>query len=137
LSSRLYVGDATQKMEYSEKVDQERNLCTVIVTGVVLRPKDSMVLQHIAKQYRINQGIGRFLFDMRGAIIQGKMMDAFNAAAQATTKLNMTSFEYQVALVYQGDMSDHKFMEDVLVNMGYNLRVFDDIDQAKSWLLKE
>lgn len=40
----------------------------------------------------------------------------------------------KIALVYSGDLTDHGFMENVAVNRGYRLKVFDQIDKAIEWL---
>jgi len=45
--------------------------------------------------------------------------------------------DFKIALVYSGDMEDHKFMETVVVNRGYNLSVFPEIDEAILWLTME
>jgi len=42
--------------------------------------------------------------------------------------------DFSIALVYSGNMADHEFMENVVVNRGYNLRVFEDIEETISWL---
>ena len=42
--------------------------------------------------------------------------------------------DYLIALVYSEILEDHKFMEDVLVNRGYQVRIFDDINKAFKWL---
>ena len=41
----------------------------------------------------------------------------------------------KIALLFAGDMEDHKFMENVAYNRGYQVRVFDNRDQAMAWLI--
>ena len=37
-------------------------------------------------------------------------------------------------MLYADHLADHKFLEDVAVNRGYLLRVFDQMDKALEWL---
>ena len=42
--------------------------------------------------------------------------------------------QQRIALLYADHLADHKFLEDVAVNRGYLLRVFDQMDKALEWL---
>ena len=35
-----------------------------------------------------------------------------------------------------GDLGEHRFMENVAVNRGYSLKVFNEIDAAHDWLIQ-
>ena len=43
----------------------------------------------------------------------------------------------QIALVYARDLDEHKFLENVAVNRGYNVQVFDQIEKAIGWLISK
>ncbi|PHS06471.1 MAG: hypothetical protein COA78_14255 [Blastopirellula sp.] len=120
-------------MDYTAEIDREKNLYTICVTGDYERPKDAIALQKATNELREKHEINRFLIDYREARITGGTMDAYDSAMAANQ--TMIPFKFKLAFVYRGDMSVPKFMEDVVVNMGYQLRVFDDIDLAKKWLL--
>lgn len=120
-------------MEYTVAYDPAQGICTVRVTGRVQRPRDSMMLQQLARDIDENEGYQQYLFDMRQAQIIGGTVDAYQAGTVPVDR-DRRQGRHQVALVYRGDLADHKFMETVAVNRGYVLRVFDDYDEAVAWL---
>lgn len=120
-------------MKYTSKYDETSGICSVRVTGKHKRPKDSLTLQQFAWDFGGERNCQRFLFDMTQAEIIGGTMDTFEAGTIPTDPDHM-QVKKKIALAYSGDMTDHKFMENVAVNRGYNLRVFDQIDKALEWL---
>ena len=120
-------------MEYTTEFDEASGICIVRVTGVHRRPDDSIVLQQFAREFGKDRGCFRFLFDMTQAEIIGGFMDTFDTATVPTDP-DRKQTEQRIALVYSGDLSDHKFMEVVALSRGYRLRVFDQIDRAIEWL---
>ncbi len=70
---------------------------------------------------------------MREATIVGGTVDTFETGT-VPADTNHRQGAQTIALVYSGDLSAHKFMETVAVNRGYNVRVFDDADEAREWL---
>jgi hypothetical protein len=44
--------------------------------------------------------------------------------------------DYKAAVVYSEVTEDERFLESVGVNRGILIKVFDDIDEAISWLSK-
>ena len=120
-------------MEYTFEHDKDEDVCVVRVSGQHRRPEDSIVLQRFARDFGAENKCFRFLFDMREATISGSTVDIYQAGVQPDVD-RFPREKYRIALVYSGDTADHKFMEDVVVNRGYILRVFDDYDQARLWL---
>lgn len=121
-------------MEYTAEFDEINLICTVRVTGQHKRPKDSIVLQQFAHDFGEEYDCKRFLFDFTQAQTIGGTMDAYDAGTvpvDTDHKLIRTKF----ALLFNGDLADHKFMEDVAVNRGYMVRVFNDCNQAIAWLM--
>jgi hypothetical protein len=122
-----------EEMEYTFEHDKERDVCVVRVSGENRRPEDSRVLQQFACDFRAENGCSRFLFDMREATIIGGTMDTYQTGTQPHYN-GVPRGASKTALVYSGDMADHKFLETVVSNRGYVLRVFDDYDEAYAWL---
>ena len=75
----------------------------------------------------------RYSFDLREATIIGDQFAAYETVTAPLT-LGMKPFEYRVALVYTGDLSEHKFMELVAINRGHSLKVYNDHERAMHWL---
>lgn len=122
-------------MEYTTEFNDTKEICTVRVTGRHKRPDDSMLLQQLALDIGDEHGCQRFLFDMTQAEIIAGIMETFEVGTVPIDH-DQKMLRNRVALVYKGDLSQHKFMETVAFNRGYRMRVFaeDEMDQALEWL---
>lgn len=120
-------------MEYTTEFDEATEIYTVRVTGRHKRPEDSLVLQQLARKVGEEQECQRFLFDMTLAEIIGGTMETFETGTVPADQDHKQTGQ-RIALVYTGDLSEHEFMETVAVNRGYQLRVFDRMDEALEWL---
>ncbi len=120
-------------MEYTTEYDEISKICTVLVTGTHKRPEDAITLQQFARSFGEEHGCKRFLFDMRKAEIIGGTGEAFETGTVPDDK-NYKQIEQKISLVYSENLADHKFMENVAVNRGYQLRVFEQIGKAIEWL---
>lgn len=120
-------------MEYTIDFDESRGICTVRVTGRHKRPQDSLVLQQLAREYGDKYGCQKFLFDMSQADIIARTFDTYETGTVPVDS-DRKQLRQKIALVYAGDLSEHKFLETIAVNRGYQLRVFDSKDMAFEWL---
>lgn len=120
-------------MNYSLDHDEDMDICFIRVYGENKRPDDSMELQRVARDYKAETGCSKYLFDMREAIIIGDIFAAYYTAT-APLAFGMKQYEYRIALVYTGNLHEHKFMELVAQNRGYQLKVFEDYEHAVGWL---
>lgn len=120
-------------MNYTSEYDEASGICTIRVTGKHKRPEDSLVLQQFARDFEDEQNCRLFLFDMTQATIIGGTVDTFETGTVPTDK-DRTQLKQKIALAYSGDITEHKFMENVAVSRGYTLRVFEQIDKALEWL---
>ncbi len=120
-------------MEYAVEHDEDRGVCIVRVSGELRRPQDSKVLQEFACDFWARYECSRFLFDMREATVIGSTMDTYRTGARPDAD-GVPRGQSKTALVYSGDLAEHKFLETVVSNRGYMLRVFDDFDEALKWL---
>jgi len=123
-------------MEYTTEYKEMDDIYLVQVTGRVKRPDDSVALQQFARQIEEESGHHRFLFDMRQAQIVAGTYSTFETGT-VPNDASRKQLQEIVALVYAGDLEDHKFMETVAVNRGYQLKVFDDMDEATEWLISK
>ena len=120
-------------MEYTTEFDLTGEVCTVRVTGRHKRPQDSLVLQQLARDIGEKRGCQRFLFDMTQAKITGGTMDTFETGTVPVDP-DKKQTRQKVALLYDHYRDDHKFLENVAVNRGYQLRVFVERGKALEWL---
>jgi hypothetical protein len=120
-------------MEYTTEFDEAKGICTVCVTGRHKRPYDSLVLQRFARDFSSERECQRFLFDMTQAEIIGGAIETFKSGT-VPLDVDHSQKRQKIALVYSGDIANHKFMETVAVDRGYNLQVFNQLDKAVEWL---
>ncbi len=121
-------------MKFTTQFDQDNGICTVCVTGKHKRPDDSVKLQKFARDFGQKNNCYYFLFDMTQAEIVGSLLDAYTTGTVPEDE-GMNQVKQRIALVYSGEISnEEKFLENVSVNRGYNVRVFNQIEKAKEWL---
>ena len=121
-------------MEKKVDIDVNSGLCVIKVTGILKRPQDSHELLRIAGVAAKEHGCTHFLFDIREANIIANTIETFDAAADPE-KHGFSRF-FRAAAVYPAISDNLRFMENVAVNRGlFALRIFDDIDDAREWLL--
>ena len=120
-------------MEYTIDFDISRGICAVRVTGIHKCPQDSLVLQQLSREYADKYGCQKFLFDMSRADIIAGTFDTYETGTVPVDS-DRKQLQQRIALVYAGDLSEHKFLETIAVNRGYHIRVFDTEDMAIEWL---
>ena len=121
-------------MEYTSEHDEDTGICTVQVSGRHKRPEDSLALQQLARELGQQHGCQKFLFDMRQAEIIGGIMDIYEIGTVPVDTDHSQHWQ-RIALLYAGDLTDHKFLETVATNRWYQLRVFNIKEEAIAWLL--
>jgi hypothetical protein len=108
-------------------------VCTIRVTGEIQRPVDSDRLQAICFAHGDETGCSKYLFDMRVATVLGSN-DGFYEAAVGPGEKGVDPSKYHTALVYDELLSEHRLMQIVLNQHGYDVAVFDNIGLALEWL---
>ncbi len=120
-------------MKYTTEFDEVKRVCIIRVTGQHKRPQDSMALQQLARDIGDERDSQRFLFDMTQTEIIGGTIDIFQTGTVPVDS-DYSQIGQRIALLFTGDLADHKFLENVAVNRGYQLRIFDQMDKALEWL---
>ncbi|KPK12447.1 MAG: hypothetical protein AMJ68_02095 [Acidithiobacillales bacterium SG8_45] len=108
-------------------------LVQINVTGTVRRPQDSLKLQEISDALFDQHDITRHLFDFLDAEILSDDSSSYDAGAAPAIR----GFEHEgrrVALLYREITAQDRMMERVLNEYGYQVKVFDDSDDALEWL---
>ena len=121
-------------MEFTTEYDRNNNICSVLVTGELHSPEDSFKLQHAAIDIQAKQGCSVFLFDLTQAEIISETISAYQTAniqGELATKL----MRLKVAFLYSKLAEQQRFFETVGINRGFQIKVFDNQDEAIAWLL--
>jgi len=78
-------------------------------------------------------GVSRYLVDVREASNVASTVDQYRLAYEDTTRFGLDSTSKIAVLVRQADHS-HDFIETVFRNAGHNCQLFVDEDDASDWL---
>jgi hypothetical protein len=78
--------------------------------------------------------IDRFLIDLRGAPSLVNPIHDYNFAHHDIKFLNIPR-NHRAALLVDPDDQSHRFIETVMVNTGYDARLFRDRHEAITWLV--
>jgi hypothetical protein len=82
----------------------------------------------------------RILTDYREANLKLSVTGVFRMpeiVAEIFTDTGINLYQLRRALVTTKFLKDFKFFETVSINRGQYARVFDNVDEARSWLLEE
>ena len=123
-------------METTVDFDADSAVCAIRVSGSHKRPEDSHELLRLAGSLAKEHRCCRFIFDMRGATITGRTIDAYDTVANP--EQHGFSRRYRIASVYPKIAENDKFLETVAANRGSTaFRVFDDFDAARRWITSD
>ena len=99
-----------------------------VITGDVEREFAEEAIKE-AKQH----GIAKFLVDVRGTSNVAATFEQFLFGYKDMNQFALDRSSMIAVLVDAGDKS-HDFIETVMLNAGYNCRLFPDEDSALKWL---
>ena len=120
-------------MKYTPEFDSTNSICRISVAGKIYCPNDADELKQFARNFFVEHGCYHFLFDFKQAeIVLGTMGAFYTGVPQREMAQALRPFK--VAAVVPLITEDLSFFEDVAINRGFNVHVFDDIDKAIEWL---
>jgi len=120
-------------MDVDVGYDEATAICTIRVTGWMIGRDATKDYFSSALPTLEKHACSRVLFDMRGAEWQPDTGIFFHLGAEPEAWGWKRT--YKAAAVYRRITNDERFLENVAVNRGYMLRVFEDEDEAIAWLL--
>jgi hypothetical protein len=120
-------------MGYSIEYVEEDDIVQVTVVGPFSFDSTLDMTSDVIRELS-NNGSHRLLQDHRQASLEMSTLDIFKLPRVA--KAFGLASNTKVALVYNQDQKDYKFIETTTVNQGYVLKVFADIREAKQWLIE-
>ena len=81
-------------------------------------------------------GIDNFLFDLRQAPNRTSVFAHYEFAYNQSKRLGFKPLSKHVLLISLEDMVDYHFVETILINAGYQSKIFTDELTAIEWLEK-
>lgn len=120
-------------MKYTSKFDKKKNICIIHVTGEYHRYKESEELKRFTINFSSEHGCSRFLINMTQAKIIESTFQTFKAA-QPQKDIFYKLLKLKTAFLYNTITTEETFLENVAVNRGLQVKVFDVFDKAIEWL---
>jgi hypothetical protein len=122
-------------MEVTVTYHEDRAICSVRIVGTITNRDDVRCFFGQALPILEEHGGTRVLFDLRNAEIAAGTMETYYTAADPGAW--GWKRHYKAAVVYSNITERERFLETVGVNRGILIHIFDDIDEAFSWLAEE
>jgi hypothetical protein len=121
-------------MPYSAMYDAETECLMCRITGDI-DPSLMEAITNEAVSLQKKHGYKRVLHDLREANVTLSTLDLYFLPR----RIEAAGLGRRVkrALVVSGEAKDATFFETASVNLGHQVRIFGDPEQAKHWLLKE
>ena len=105
----------------------------VTITEELDLPMLQQMAAEVAKTCQ-ETGVSRVLNDLRGADPPKSIIDVYNMP-QMAQKVGVSQFCRRAIVVGNRKVEFH-FLETVFINQGHQVRMFDEIEDAKKWLLR-
>ena len=121
------------KLEIVEKTD-----FVVAVLGGVRSPETLLAAASKTTDFCREKGYSRLLIDLRNMSGGLDTLETFEVAGHAIPEqTNARDLVRSAILDLSENLDRIRFFETVAVNRGFNVKTFDDENQAIEWLLKE
>jgi len=121
------------EMDYTFERLDSTDIGIIRVTGEFRSPEDGMKLQALSIRLHAELNVRRFIYDLTRRTFSSACMEAF-ATANPPVEMGRQLRRLRGAIIFSGLTDHERFLENVAMNRGYLLRVFDDMDQAMLWL---
>jgi hypothetical protein len=122
-------------MQLATKVDEERKIFIVQVTGRYRRPQDGFEIQRFVIQSVAEHGCEKVLIDLRAVEIVAGILSTYETANPEPSIAHELR-KYRYAFLYAEISENERFFETAGVNRGYRMRVSEKLAKAVEWLEK-
>lgn len=119
-------------MDFAIDVSEDGRYVVVRVQGDITRERAQEFARQALERAKA-RGIGRFLYDLRGARNVEDPADNYFFAYQDLGRIGRRRDDRSALLVAPEDRS-HDFVETIIKNAGYNTRLFREEAAALWWL---
>lgn len=118
------------KIEYIAK----QELIYIKTKGILTRESANAMLKEVV-QFMEQYKCCKQLVDHRETTFELSVMEYYERP-QINKDIGM-SYSWKIAMVFKELTENTRFMETVFRNRGYNFQQFDDIEEAREWVLSE
>lgn len=122
-------------MKYKISVSDRKTYLNIHVNEPVTAELLKRFIGETAKK-AIECRIDNFLFDLRCTTNQTALTNHYEMVYKDSKELGFKPYSKHALVVSQENMSDYRFVETVLINAGYQSKMFTDELSAIEWLEK-
>ncbi|HCB01795.1 MAG TPA: hypothetical protein DEP19_05380 [Anaerolineae bacterium] len=121
-------------MEWKIEYLADEKLLYIKTKGVLTKEEANSMLRDVV------QAMGKYacqkqLVDHRDTVFELTILEYYERP-DINKEIGMP-YTWKIAMVFKELTENTRFMETVFRNRGYNFRQFDDIDEARAWVLGE
>lgn len=120
-------------MKYTITSSENNTYLHILVTEEVTAELLHEFISETANK-SIEYGIDNFLFDLRLSANQANPSTHYEFVYKRSKELGFKPFSKHALLVNSKDIYDYSFVETVLLNAGYQSKMFADESAAIKWL---
>jgi len=126
-------------MPFSISYNADLAICEIIVTGIYNDPLAEQI-RIAAQEIIVKHDCIRLIIDCRAAELQTSTLSLLaspDEIKEILSALEIPAYKVKRAFVVSRDIDDYSFIETVSVNRGLQVRVFQEMNAAISWLGSE
>jgi hypothetical protein len=126
-------------MTHTVAYNREYGFIETIAQGKLTANEAKEIISEIARVAR-EKNCFLYLSDYREATIEMSTLqihDIPNVLSDLVTSLGLHPRQFKRAIVVQKSYQDFYFFETVTLNAAQNIKLFQDINEAKAWLLRD
>jgi hypothetical protein len=120
-----------EAMPFSIYYDKKFN-CIVVLFKGVLRPEEGKSYPKEAVRLGLKHGCKRILVDVREGQLDFSTTDIYKLSEMLDN--GGLDRSWKRAVIASKQFEDFQFYETVMINRGYQLKIFSDPDEAMKWL---
>ncbi|MBL8062937.1 MAG: hypothetical protein JNK32_07965 [Anaerolineales bacterium] len=119
-------------MDWTIEFLEDEDLLYIRTQGIMTRDSANAMVKEIVQAAKCHH-CDRQIVDHRKTTFAFSVMEYYERPA-VNREIGI-SHTWKIAMVFQVLNEDTHFMETVFRNRGYDFRQFDDMNEAKSWVL--
>jgi hypothetical protein len=122
-------------MKFEISISKKNTYLNISVKEVVTAELLKGFIEETAKESK-KSGINKFLFDLRQAPNQTSLGTHYDFVYDKSQKLGFSPGSKHALLTNLENMDAYRFVETILLNAGYQSKIFTDKKEAIEWIEK-
>ena len=127
----MIAWDKVGKMEYQVEYDRRKKIVVTRVAGELTTEEAKKIIKKQVKLAREHH-CEAFMSDFRDTVLRTSTVDIYYTP-KAYEEAGLVNY-HRRAFVIRNQQGDYDFLETVLRNAGWNVKMFTDADKAIDWL---